>query len=178
MSAISPALYWQVGYPPVSNTANTSRTASSVVSSPSLARLLIDLSVAAKDPALLRVHQHLDEIAKLQDNWDGHGSLHPDSPAVENAHQFLEDVYRQTVMAAAQQTQDRVAAGWESPHVSASEDGELTFEWWNANRKLTIYVGPEQATYVKSWGPHVVSEMEDGVVPNNGIPSLWEWLFA
>jgi hypothetical protein len=146
--------------------------------SPSLARALTGFSVSAKDPALLGLHERFDQVAKLKDNWDGHGSSRPDAFSVWNARQFLEDVYRQTIVATATQTQEQVTPSWQAPHISASEDGEIVFEWWNGSRKLTIYVGAQELTYVKSWGPHVLNDMEDGVIPDNGIPLLWGWLFA
>lgn len=135
-------------------------------------------SRAAREPALFALHEQLDRIALLPDNWDGHGSARPDPLAVEHARQFLEDTYHQSVVALGQQTQERIAASWQSPHISASEEGEIVFEWWNGTRKLTIYVGPQQLTYIKSWGAHVVNDMEDGVLPGDGIPLLWTWLFA
>ncbi|MGH7864893.1 MAG: hypothetical protein ACREQB_07885 [Candidatus Binataceae bacterium] len=132
----------------------------------------------AKDPALLGLHERLDQVAKLKDNWDGHGSSHPDVLSVWTARQFLEDVYRQIIVATARQTQEDVTPSWQAPHISASEDGEIVFEWWNGNRKLTIYVGPLELTYIKSWGPHVLNDMEDGVIRDGGISSLWGWLFG
>jgi len=126
-----------------------------------------ELSRAAREPKLFALHTQLDRVASLSDNWDGHGSVRPDLLSVENARQFLEEAYRQSIM----------TAGWQTPHISASEDGEIAFEWWNGNRKLTVYVGPQHLTYIKSRGPHVVNDMEDGVLPEDGISSLWAWLF-
>ncbi len=117
---------------------------------------------------LFPLHDQLDQIALLPDDWDGYGSVHPDTLAIENARQFLEEAYLQC----------EAAGGWQAPHISSSEDGEIVFEWWHGNRKLTIYAGPHELTYLKSWGPHIVSEMEDGVIPSNGITPLWGWLFA
>lgn len=136
------------------------------------------LSRAAREPTLFALHSQLDRITTLPDDWDGHGSSRPDASSVSNARQFLEDVYRQTVVASAQQTQERVTPGWQAPHISANEDGEIVFEWWNGNRKLTIYVGPRQLMYIKSWGPHVVLDMEDAVLLDNDIPAMWGWLFG
>lgn len=123
-------------------------------------------SRAAREPVLFALHHQLDRIALLPDDWDGHGSVRPNSLAVENARQFLEEAYRQS----------EVVGGWQPPHISSSEDGEIVFEWWHVNRKLTIYVGPQELTYLKSWGPHVVHDMEDGALPEDGISSLWTWL--
>lgn len=107
-------------------------------------------------------------MAALPEDWDGHCSARPNEHAVERARQLLEDVFREST----------VAVGWQSPYISASEDGEIVFEWWNGVRKLTIYVGVEESTYLKSWGPHIVDEMEDGVLIQSWDPSLWIWLLG
>ena len=125
------------------------------------------LSVPAKSPQLFASHAVLDGIAALRTDWDGHGSLGPHPAAVERARQVLEDAFR-----AASET-----TGWQAPHISASEDGEVVYEWWNGSRKLTIYVGPTVLSFLKSWGPHVVDEMMDGVLAENWDPQLWAWLF-
>lgn len=127
-------------------------------------------SRAAKNPALFLVHEQLGQIANLPANWDGHGSAQPDPSAIEAARQLIEDAY--------QQTQVLEVAGWQRPHISASESGEIVFEWWNANRKLTVYVALHQVTYIKSWGPHILNDMEDGVLQHENFPLIWSWLFA
>lgn len=123
-------------------------------------------SRAAKDPRLSVSHMQLDRVGSLPDNWDGNYSAKPNEQAVERARQLLEDAFRNTS-----------AVGWQSPYISASEDGEIVFEWWNEARKLTIYVGAGQSTFLKSWGPNIVEDMEDGVLTQTWDPALWAWLF-
>jgi hypothetical protein len=125
-------------------------------------------STPAKNPRLTTSHLQIDQVASLPINWDGHGSAKPNEYAVEKARQLLEDAYREA----------NATIGWQSPYISASEDGEIIFEWWNGVRKLTIYVGAEQSTFLKSWGPHIVDEMEDGILPQSWDPALWVWLFG
>lgn len=121
------------------------------------------VSKPARDPRLTAEHLQIDKLASLKRNWDGHGSEKPEANAVEHARQLLEDAFHSV----------RV---WQRPLLSASEDGEVTFEWWNGARKLTLYVGPHHATYVKSWGPRLLDEMEDGEVGEVTVSSLWTWL--
>jgi hypothetical protein len=106
-------------------------------------------------------------LAALPRNWDGHDSPRPNPLAVERARQLLKEGFEEADS----------TIGWQSPYVSASEDGDVVFEWWNGDKKLTIYVGPEGSTFLKSWGPHVVNEMMDGVLMGNWDPSHWAWLF-
>ena len=128
----------------------------------------VESSRSARDPKLTVSHLQIDSVAILPENWDGHGSARPNEHAVERARQLLEDAFREST----------ATGWWQSPHISASEDGEIVFEWWNGVRKLTIYVGAEQSTFLKSWGPHVVEDMEDGVLTQTWDPSLSVWLFG
>lgn len=66
---------------------------------------------------------------------------------------------------------------WFKPNVTASEEGEVVFEWWYGARKLTIYVGNQSAEYMKVWGTDTNSEMSDGDASLiSTCRSLWEWL--
>lgn len=120
----------------------------------------------ARSPDLTASHLQIDRIAALSKDWDGYGSEKPDARSVERARQLLEVAYGLATF------------GWVHPDISASEDGEVVFEWWNGIRKLTIFVGPIYSTFLKSWGPHVVNEMEDGVLPQLWDQTLWLWLFG
>ena len=124
-------------------------------------------SQAARNPRLTSSHDAIDRLAKLPAGWDGYGSERPNEHAVERARQLIEDAY-----------QNSAAGGWESPHISASEDGEIVFEWWRDVRKLTIYVGPNETSYLKSWGPNIVDDMAEDVLERSWDPALWTWLLA
>lgn len=139
------------------------RTAS-VRALPVLIRQLRERTSAARDPLIYELHQRLDRLESLKDNWDGYGSMSPNKSAVEQARQFLEEIRRN--------------AGWQAPHISASEAGEIVFEWWSGDRKLTIYIGAESLAYVKSWGPNLEDEMEDGPLTGDEFLHQWAWLFG
>ncbi len=49
-----------------------------------------------------------------------------------------------------------------APNVAADADGNVVFEWWEGQRKLTVYIHPESVEHVKVWEPVIFSEMEDG----------------
>ena len=68
---------------------------------------------------------------------------------------------------------------WATPSVTASGRGEVVFEWWNDERKLTVYVpAAGNVSYVKVWGLDVETEMEDGELPptSRALGDLWAWL--
>ena len=52
-----------------------------------------------------------------------------------------------------------------------------SLEWWEDQKKLTIYVHPETVEYIKVWGPDIFSDMEDGEVEGaEDYRALWRWL--
>lgn len=104
----------------------------------------------------------LQNMLMWPDNWNGHGAVRPDHKAIAQATTLLKS--------------------WEAiahePHITGSADGDVVFEWWHGKRKLTVYVSDGVASYVKVWGPNMVSEMEDGEIGHNvsEFVSLWNWL--
>jgi hypothetical protein len=109
----------------------------------------------------------LTSLSWLSDNWDGHGSVKPNGHAIQKAMTFIKEAY---VMSAA----NRLI--WKPPHISASEEGEVVFEWWNKKSKLTVYIGQESSEYLKVWGPNMASEMIADDFDETQFPQLWSWL--
>lgn len=112
----------------------------------------------------------LDELAELTFDWDLHGSEAPSDQTIGFARLVLR-VLRNAVIADGDM--------WVSPHMTASEDGEIVFEWWVGVRKLTVYCGERNVQYIRVWGADIDSEMDEGLI---GSPSdfrrLWNWLRA
>ena len=68
---------------------------------------------------------------------------------------------------------------WQAPHVSVGADGEMLFEWWRKDRKLSLYFGAEAPDYIKVWGSHLDDQMESGSLPTSAaFRALWDWLHA
>jgi hypothetical protein len=68
---------------------------------------------------------------------------------------------------------------WSSPLITLSETGEVVFEWWHGNRKITLYFGVGQAEFIKVWGTDIETEMDSGVLTDGwALTSLWLWLHA
>jgi hypothetical protein len=110
----------------------------------------------------------LRQVGYFQANWDGAGSPAPSKRAIFNASTYLPDLYL-----AARTTVHR----WRSPHVSASERGEISFEWWEGTRKLTMYFGDANVEVIKVWGPHIDNDMEEvDLVEAADFGPLWSWL--
>lgn len=120
---------------------------------------------------LLGSRQKLNALQYLPKNWDGHGSAQPNPLAITNALGWLEEIYSQIFEAKLE---------WCAPQITASEDGEVVFEWWRGDHELTLYFGADQqAEFIKVWGTHIKNEMADGQLAEpDGILALWKWLGA
>lgn len=68
---------------------------------------------------------------------------------------------------------------WRRPHITLSENGEIVFEWWHGNRKITFYFGDHVAEYIKVWGTDIDTEMDSGVLSDDWtLTSVWLWLHS
>lgn len=115
---------------------------------------------------VLLSQERVRQVGKLKQNWDGANSSRPNAESVANASARLPEIYR-------------VVGGvgsWEAPHVSASEEGEITFEWWRKDRKLTLYFSAVRMEVIKVWGEDIHDEM-DAVSLNavTDFAEVWSW---
>lgn len=118
---------------------------------------LIPIIVVPEQDKFLTSRQLNESFAVLEalaDNWDGYASPVP-SPSLI--------AYAREVFALLQA--DALARGvaWREPHIGSNERGQITLEWWQEQRTLTVFVRSEnQVDYLKSWGNDIFNEMEDG----------------
>jgi hypothetical protein len=124
----------------------------------------------AHEPLLETLDQRLSEVSGYQANWDGNDSEAPSADAIAKARGFLQEVFRSAV--------EQTSGDWRSPHISANEEGHIVFEWWNGQRKLTIYFGPQSASFIRSWGPHLFDDMQDGPLVIEEFGNHWAWLLG
>jgi hypothetical protein len=103
-----------------------------------------------------------------QEDWDGLGSAAASIEAVHAAHAALGRFYDELGPTAAN--------WWLTPHISLDESGFVIFEWWFAQKKLTVRIEPNLIFYIKVWGVNMDTEMEDGQIQNGGMLPLWRWL--
>jgi len=116
---------------------------------------------------LVRSQAALRNLAAMPADWDGVGSAKPSADAIANASARLPELFR-------------LAGGhssWHAPHISADEAGDITFEWWVADRKVTLYFGADSMLVVKVWGPNIATEMEDLPIHHvSEFGDVWTWL--
>ncbi len=110
----------------------------------------------------IRLLQHREE------GWNAYDALPPDRDAVLYAESWLRELFREV---------ESASLPWLQPHVTSSAEGEVVLQWWNDPKRLTIYFSAHEATYIKSWGPDIVTEMEDGDAASaTSRADLWSWL--
>jgi hypothetical protein len=111
----------------------------------------------------------LRRLRTLSANWDGCGSAKPDPAAIASAGGLVRDFYLFAISS---------GYDWKQPLVSANEYGEVCFEWWSGEHKLTVYMSANAVSYVKVWGTDMDDEMADGQIVGAGFVGLWRWLHA
>jgi hypothetical protein len=127
---------------------------------------------AANEPLIDTLDQRLNELSNYAAGWDGNESAAPSADAIGNARAFIQEVFRSAI------AEPMASADWRKPHITASEDGDIVFEWWNGDRKLTLYFGPNNASFIRSWGAHLINDMQDGAFAPEHFGAHWGWLYG
>jgi hypothetical protein len=131
-------------------------------------------SVIAKETlAKEALRETLAEIHNLltwKANWNNYESLAPEPAAVMHAENWILQLFLMV---------EDVGLLWVKPNVTASADGEVVFEWWYCEKKLTVYISDKSAEYVQGWGSDINSEMSDGDAESvSACRLLWMWLIS
>lgn len=110
----------------------------------------------------------LGALLSWRAGWNGYDAAAPNHQAIGHAFVWIEDLYEDTLT---------TSKRWMTPSVVADAHGNVVFEWWEGQKKLTIYIHPDTVEYVKVWGPDIFSDMEDGEVKGaEDRRMLWNWL--
>lgn len=101
--------------------------------------------------------------------WNGPDSPKPELASIEEAYSWILDLYRNIR-----------AELWIRPRVSSDEYGDVTFEWWKDQKKLTVYVSSDAVEYVTVQKVDSTSlEMDDGSIETSKKSNaLWHWLIS
>ncbi len=118
------------------------------------------------DTPLTETERNVRDLHNWPEKWNGYDAAKPNHDSISHAYSWIVQLYR-----------DLSAKLWIKPHVIADADGDIVFEWWNNQKKLTVYVSPETVEYIKVEGPDIYSDMEDGIVETpQDSRMLWHWL--
>jgi hypothetical protein len=148
------------------------RTRSSGTNTVPFLRVITTGTRAANEPLLDSLDRRLSELSEYEEGWDGNESAAPSDDAIANARAFLQEAFRSAI------ADPMVSADWRKPHITANEDGDIVFEWWNGDRKLTLYFEPASASFIRSWGAHVINDMQDGDFEPEQFGAHWGWLYG
>ncbi len=108
------------------------------------------------------------ELLTWDTDWNGYNSPKPEYNAVVHAGQWITDLFREV--------ED---LGWIKPNVTAGPEGEVVFEWWFGERKLTIYISEQSVEYLQVWGTDIHAKITDGVIESiSACRPLWMWLIG
>ena len=122
-------------------------------------------------PASSEVSDTLIDIERLRsrgENWNGYDMAAPNPASIRHAQRWIKQMHQHA---------SNPLQPWVKPHVGADGQGDVTLEWWMGERRLTIFITPDAAEYLKSWGVRMFSEMEDGDIRDaEECRALWNWL--
>jgi hypothetical protein len=116
------------------------------------------------------ISSSIQKIRQLQSwgtNWDGAEVIAVSTKAAACTTALIDQIYS---------IGNELDLDWIAPNVTASPHGEVVLEWWNREKKLTIYVNENRSDYVLAWGLDVDSEMKDGILSATEIAPIFEWL--
>ena len=120
--------------------------------------------------SLLSTLQEVHALEKRAPGWDGYDAPAPNPRAIARA---IRELPRMSELA------NSTRFSWQESYVSSDENGNVSLEWWQGRRKVTVYVSPDEMDYVKVWGTNIFDEMEDGKLSDLGAwRAVWDWLHS
>ena len=120
---------------------------------------------------LYGTRSRITALASLPEGWNGYDVAAPNPTSLERAHWWIRSLYRDA--------QANAVGVWLDPHVSANENGDVTFEWTRGGKTLLATISPTESWYVKAWGADMDAEMSDGSADSpEERREVWAWLAA
>ncbi len=114
------------------------------------------------------IYNTLSSLRQWDDGWDGYDAVKIKEAAIERA--FLWTVVLFQAVG---------GRGWIQPNVTGNPEGDVVFEWWYGERKLTVYVEESGIEYVQVWGTTVDAKITFGDIESEKDSlELWLWLIG
>lgn len=105
----------------------------------------------------------IEEVSTYEAGWAGPAWAKPDKGAVTHARAVISSLSKSNI------------PNLSTPFVSADYTGDITMEWWNGPKKLTLYISENSIEYVTVWGGNMDTEMGDGEI--KAPAPLLRWLY-
>ena len=110
----------------------------------------------------------LERLARLDDDWDGYGSLAPTKEIINSAWHWI-NRFKECLKAR--------PIAWTKPYMGCDENGHIVLEWWKGGKKLTIYLSEANPVFLRIWGANMDSEMVFGEMNDAyDVVSPFNWL--
>jgi hypothetical protein len=112
----------------------------------------------------------LAALGKRPSAMDGDDAIPPTRETIAAARRWLTNL---------SQAVSRARLPWLDPHVAATPDGDVLFEWWNGERKLSVYVTSDSAEYIMTWKEAGTIRQDDGDAHGaDAQEQIWSWLIG
>lgn len=112
----------------------------------------------------------LASLGKRPDGWDGDDTVAPARETVAAARRWLTDL---------SQIVARTHLPWHDPHITATPDGDILFEWWRGERKLSVYAAGDEIAYIMTWKEAGEIRQDDGDARGAEAQAhIWSWLIG
>lgn len=110
----------------------------------------------------------LYSLRQWSDGWDGYDAVKIKEAAIVSAFIWIVDLFQVVG-----------GRGWIKPNVTGNPAGDVVFEWWYGERKLTVYVEESGIEYVQVWGATVDAKITAGDIESKKDSlELWLWLIG
>jgi len=110
------------------------------------------------------------DLLDWRNGWNGYDALAPDRDSVKRALVWVSTLYAEV---------RAVERPWLAPNVTAGAEGEVVFEWWQGDRKLTVYIEHDAVSFLQVWGDGIGTQVVDGdAISASVCRTLWLWLTA
>jgi hypothetical protein len=135
-----------------------------------IAEFMMHISIAKQKRAISEMLAEVEALRTWGEDWEDGEATPPGDAAIKRARQWLKEMYRDV-------TSDR--RPWLEPMITASEEGEVTFEWWCSDRKVTVFVSGAEVTVTKLTGTRPPFQIEDDNASTRPRRrKLWIWLLG
>jgi hypothetical protein len=135
-----------------------------------MSEFMMQVQIRQQEKVISELLEKVEALRTWGKDWEEEEVSPPSDATLQRARQWLKEMYRDVAS-------DRRA--WLEPMITASEEGEVAFEWWCSDRKLTVYISETGVTVTKLTGLHPPFQIEDESA--NTRPrrrKLWSWLLG
>lgn len=136
----------------------------------SMSEFMMQVSIPRQEGAISELLEKVEALRTWGEDWEDEEATPPSDAAIKRARQWLKDMFRDV---------SSDGRTWLEPMITASEEGEVTVEWWCSDRKLTVFVSGTEVTVTKLTGVRPPFRIEDdSATTRPRRRKLWAWLLG